>query len=213
GQVLAHRNQSIDSELASLISEHVEEVMVRSPLTCEAARSVCQQCYGWSLAVGRLVDLGEAVGIIAAQSIGEPGTQLTMRTFHTGGVFTGEVARVIKAPNNGTVTWGKGLSTRKVRTRHGDEAFQVEIAGDIIWTPNGSGKKVANSVTPGSFIFVADGTEVGPDQLLAEVTNARIQKSTERATKDVTTDLAGEVLFAQLMPEEKTDRQGNSTRI
>jgi DNA-directed RNA polymerase subunit beta' len=212
GQVLAQRNQSIDPELASLISEHVEEVMVRSPLTCEAARSVCQQCYGWSLAAGRLVDLGEAVGIIAAQSIGEPGTQLTMRTFHTGGVFTGEVARVIKAPNNGTVTWGKGLSTRKVRTRHGDEAFQVEMAGDIIWTPNGSGKKVANSVTPGSFIFVADGTEVSPDQLLAEVTNARIQKSTERATKDVTTDLAGEVLFAQLMPEEKTDRQGNSTR-
>lgn len=213
GQVLARRNQSIDPELASLISEHVDEVMVRSPLTCEAARSVCQQCYGWSLAVGRIVDLGEAVGIIAAQSIGEPGTQLTMRTFHTGGVFTGEVARVIKAPDKGTVTWGKGLSTRKVRTRHGDEAFQVEITGDIIWTPSGSGKKVANSVTPGSFIFVANGTEVSPDQLLAEVTNARVQKSTERATKDVTTDLAGEVLFAQLMPEEKTDRQGNSTRI
>ncbi len=213
GQVLAKRNQSIDPELAALLSEHVEEVMVRSPLTCEAARSVCQQCYGWSLAVGRLVDLGEAVGIIAAQSIGEPGTQLTMRTFHTGGVFTGEVARVIKAPNKGTVTWGKNLSTRKVRTRHGDDAFQVEIAGDIIWTPSGSGKKVANSVTPGSFVFVADGQEVTQDQLLAEVTNARVQKSTERATKDVTTDLAGEVLFAQLMPEEKTDRQGNSTRI
>ena len=56
-------------------------------------RSVCQLCYGWNLAHGKMVDLGEAVGIIAAQSIGEPGTQLTMRTFHTGGVFTGELAQ------------------------------------------------------------------------------------------------------------------------
>ncbi|HAC64996.1 MAG TPA: DNA-directed RNA polymerase subunit beta'' [Cyanothece sp. UBA12306] len=213
GQVLARRNQSMDLELATLISQKVEQVQVRSPLTCEAARSVCQHCYGWSLAVGRMVDLGEAVGIIAAQSIGEPGTQLTMRTFHTGGVFTGEVARQEKAPGQGKISWGKGLSTRKVRTRHGDDAEQVEIAGDLIWTPEGGGKPIAYSVTPGSFLFVSQGQQVEADQLLAEVTNTRVQKSTERATKDVTSDLAGEVLFTQLVPEEKTDRQGNTTRI
>ena len=67
---------------------------MRSPLTCEAARSVCRKCYGWALAHNELVDLGEAVGIIAAQSIGEPGTQLTMRTFHTGGVSTAETGVV-----------------------------------------------------------------------------------------------------------------------
>lgn len=213
GEVLAKRNQSIDPELAVFLSERVEEVMVRSPLTCEAARSVCQNCYGWSLAVGRLVDKGEAVGIIAAQSIGEPGTQLTMRTFHTGGVFTGEVARQVKAPGRGKISWGKGLNTRKVRTRHGDDAEQVEIAGDLVWTPTDGGKAVPFSVTPGSFLFVTQGQTVETDQLLAEVTNTRVQKSTERATKDVTTDLAGEVLFSQLVPEEKTDRQGNTTRI
>jgi DNA-directed RNA polymerase subunit beta' len=67
-------------------------------LTCEATRSVCRLCYGWSLAHSEMVDLGEAVGIIAAQSIGEPGTQLTMRTFHTGGTFTGEMTPQVE-PN------------------------------------------------------------------------------------------------------------------
>ncbi|MFM7579253.1 MAG: DNA-directed RNA polymerase subunit beta', partial [Microcystaceae cyanobacterium] len=74
GNVVAHRNQQMDAALAEKISKATTEVFVRSPLTCEAARSVCQCCYGWSLAHGHLVDLGEAVGIIAAQSIGEPGT-------------------------------------------------------------------------------------------------------------------------------------------
>jgi DNA-directed RNA polymerase subunit beta' len=69
-----------------VIDEGVHQIMVRSPLTCRARHGLCRRCYGWSLARGHLVDLGEAVGIIAAQSIGEPGTQLTMRTFHTGGV-------------------------------------------------------------------------------------------------------------------------------
>ncbi|MEA5508588.1 DNA-directed RNA polymerase subunit beta' [Crocosphaera sp. UHCC 0190] len=213
GKVLAKRNQAIDSDLATEIASHVESVVVRSPLTCEAARSVCQQCYGWSLAVGRPVDLGEAVGIIAAQSIGEPGTQLTMRTFHTGGVFTGEVAEQVKATDVGAVKWGKGLTTRKVRTRHGEDAFQVETAGELTWTPAASGKKTTYSVTPGSLLFINDGDKVEKDQLLAEVTSAKTTRSTERATKDVSTDLAGEVFFANLVAEEKTDRQGNTTYI
>ncbi|MFN8532085.1 MAG: DNA-directed RNA polymerase subunit beta' [Dehalococcoidia bacterium] len=69
-----------------VIEEGIHQLMVRSPLTCRARHGVCRRCYGWSLARGHLVEMGEAVGIIAAQSIGEPGTQLTMRTFHTGGV-------------------------------------------------------------------------------------------------------------------------------
>lgn len=212
-EIIGSRNQYIDGDLAAKIGKSVESVRVRSPLTCEAARSVCRYCYGWSLATGRPVDLGEAVGIIAAQSIGEPGTQLTMRTFHTGGVFTGEVAEQIKAPDEGTVKWGKGLSTRKVRTRHGEDAFQVELAGDLIWTPSGSGKKKTYSVTPGSVLFAADGDNVEKEQMLAEVTAAKSTRSTERATKDVSTDLAGEVFFANLIAEERTDRQGNTTHI
>lgn len=212
GEVVATRNQDMDAELAHEIGERVEEVMVRSPLTCEAARSVCQKCYGWSLAHGHMVDMGEAVGIIAAQSIGEPGTQLTMRTFHTGGVFTGEVARQIRAKADGKVEFGKGLSTRQIRTRHGDERNQVETIGDIKLIPH-KGKTVSTALTAGSLIYVEDGEEVKKGQLLVEVAKARVQKSTEKAAKDVTSDLAGEVLFADLIPEDKKDRQGNTTRI
>ena len=87
GEVLADANETIEEDTAQAIEEAgVTEVYVRSPLTCEAARGVCQVCYGRSPATGQLALLGSAAGIIAAQSIGEPGTQLTMRTFHTGGV-------------------------------------------------------------------------------------------------------------------------------
>jgi DNA-directed RNA polymerase subunit beta' len=216
GEVVAERNQAIDGDLAQEIGDRVEEVIVRSPLTCEAARSVCQHCYGWSLAHGSMVDMGEAVGIIAAQSIGEPGTQLTMRTFHTGGVFTGEVARLVKAEKAGTVKFKKGLTTRKVRTRHGDEREQVDAPGDLVFTATDAGKKKGEftyNLTAGSLVFVTDGATVEEGQLLAEVALVKVQRSTEKAVKDVASDLAGEVLFANLIPEEKTDRQGNTTRI
>jgi DNA-directed RNA polymerase subunit beta' len=90
GGLLVDRNVEIDEEIARRIDESgVEEVLVRSPLTCQSRYGVCRACYGRNLATGELVGVGEAVGIIAAQSIGEPGTQLTMRTFHTGGVAGG----------------------------------------------------------------------------------------------------------------------------
>ncbi|MEQ9238957.1 DNA-directed RNA polymerase subunit beta' [Coleofasciculus sp. E2-BRE-01] len=213
-EVIAKRNQAICDDLANVIGKaEVEELMVRSPLTCEASRSVCQHCYGWSLAHGHMVDLGEAVGIIAAQSIGEPGTQLTMRTFHTGGVFTGEVARQVPAAFDGVVRFSSRLRTRGVRTRHGEEREQVEVAGDLILEPTNKGKSKTIPVTPGSILLVSDGQEVKAEQLLAEVALGKSRLSTEKAAKDVASDLAGEVLFADLIPEEKTDRQGNTTRI
>ncbi|MBW4649448.1 MAG: DNA-directed RNA polymerase subunit beta' [Kastovskya adunca ATA6-11-RM4] len=214
GEVIAEKNKDICDDLAIFIDQAgVQDVNVRSPLTCEAQRSVCQYCYGWSLAHGHMVDLGEAVGIIAAQSIGEPGTQLTMRTFHTGGVFTGEVARQVQAPFDGVVRFSKRLRTRGVRTRHGEDREQVEVAGDIVLTST-SGNKQSQTfpVTPGSLLMVADGEEVSARQLMAEVALGKSRLSTEKITKDVASDLAGEVLFADLVQEEKTDRQGNTTR-
>ena len=87
GELIVDRNQEIDEDKAKAITRSgINRVQVRSPLSCQSRRGMCQLCYGRSLARGRLVSMGEAVGIIAAQSIGEPGTQLTMRTFHTGGV-------------------------------------------------------------------------------------------------------------------------------
>ncbi|MBD2018246.1 DNA-directed RNA polymerase subunit beta' [Microcoleus sp. FACHB-53] len=215
GEVVAERNQDISDELSKEIARSgVKEVFVRSPLTCEASRSVCQHCYGWSLAHGHMVDLGEAVGIIAAQSIGEPGTQLTMRTFHTGGVFTGEAARQVQAPFDGVVRFAKKLRTRGVRTRHGEDREQVEVAADLILEPaDGTQKSQTFPVTVGSLLMVGNGEKVTKNQLLAEVALGKSRLSTEKAAKDVASDLAGEVLFADLIPEEKTDRQGNTTRI
>ncbi len=87
GETIVERNQEITEEKAEqMISAGINRVYVRSPLTCQSRRGICQNCYGRNPATGKLVAIGEAVGIIAAQSIGEPGTQLTMRTFHTGGV-------------------------------------------------------------------------------------------------------------------------------
>ncbi len=87
GESLVHANEIITADIANAIEEAgIKRVQIRSVLTCRSKHGVCARCYGANLATGRLVDIGEAVGIIAAQSIGEPGTQLTMRTFHTGGV-------------------------------------------------------------------------------------------------------------------------------
>lgn len=213
GEIIGHRNQEIDEAFAKKLDKAVNQIKVRSSLTCESVRSVCQKCYGWSLAHGNQVDLGEAVGIIAAQSIGEPGTQLTMRTFHTGGVFTGEVARQIKAQQAGIVRFSPQLKIKRVRTRHGDERDQVEIAGDIELIIAGETEPMTYGLTPGSLLFVDNSQKVEQGQLLAEVYTAKVQKSTEKATKDVSTDLAGEVYFDNIIPEEKTDRQGNTTRI
>ncbi|QZZ20424.1 DNA-directed RNA polymerase subunit beta' [Leptothermofonsia sichuanensis E412] len=217
GEVLATRNQDISETLAEQIEKAgVEEVMVRSPLTCEATRSVCQSCYGWSLAHAKTVDIGEAVGIIAAQSIGEPGTQLTMRTFHTGGVFTGEMARQERASFEGTIRFPKKLRTRPYRTRHGEDALVVESADakSQITLEGKNGQQQSFSVAQGATVLVRDGETVKPGQILAEVPlTGRSRKTTEKAAKDVASDMAGEVKFADLVPEEKKDRQGNTTRI
>ncbi|XZN89768.1 MAG: DNA-directed RNA polymerase subunit beta'' [Microcoleus sp.] len=221
---LAVRNQPITEELALEIGKSgVTEVFLRSPLTCEATRSVCQHCYGWSLAHSKMVDMGEAIGIIAAQSIGEPGTQLTMRTFHTGGVFTGEVAKQERAPFPGVVKF-KNLRTRAFRTRHGEEALVAENSGKLILEGEGfeEGKsgaknqrlKIELAIAQGSTVMVKDGQRAKVGQILAEVPIAgrAAKKTTEKVTTDVASDLAGEAKFADLIPEEKTDRQGNTTR-
>ncbi|MBA4603162.1 DNA-directed RNA polymerase subunit beta' [Thermoactinomyces mirandus] len=94
GEVIVGRNELIDEEIAAKIIEAgIEEVVIRSVLKCRTKHGVCKRCYGRNLALGKQVEIGEAVGIIAAQSIGEPGTQLTMRTFHTGGVAGDDITQ------------------------------------------------------------------------------------------------------------------------
>src|SRR5690349_6341767 len=117
GNVIVDVNGEITEELAGAIqAAGIERVKIRSVLTCEFKRGVGIMCYGRNTASGRLVDLGEEVGVIAAQSIGEPGTQLTMRTFHIGGTASrvSEQSR-LDAKNNGTVRF-IGLQTVKAKS-------------------------------------------------------------------------------------------------
>jgi hypothetical protein len=111
----------------AVIDQRSKSISIRSPLTCrhfqDSREDICQLCYGWSLAHNRLVSLGEAVGIIAAQSIGEPGTQLTMRTFHTGGIFSTDIDAKLFAPHDGQVFFSKNLLGKKVRSFHGQSSF------------------------------------------------------------------------------------------
>ena len=120
---LGLKNHEINSNLAFKISQLRVHVQVRSPLTCLSESAVCQFCYGWNLARNALVSLGDSVGILAAQSIGEPGTQLTMRTFHTGGVFTGKVFDQVYAPFQGKIHYLGISHGRLVRTLQGRIAF------------------------------------------------------------------------------------------
>src|SRR5213076_868017 len=102
---IVEQNQVITNEIADKLRDlKLESIRVRSPLTCESPRGICATCYAVDMSTNRQVEEGLAVGIIAAQSIGEPGTQLTMRTFHTGGVATGSlIENDIKSVNGGTV--------------------------------------------------------------------------------------------------------------
>nr|UZA61386.1 RNA polymerase beta'' subunit [Chlorogonium euchlorum] len=132
GELLARRNDEVTLDLAFEIGKKFEKVFVRSPLTCETNNLICQLCYGWSLAQGNLVSIGEAVGVIAAQSIGEPGTQLTMRTFHTGGVFSGDISEYIFAPFNGFVEYISAIPGTLIRTPEGKIAFLTKSEGSFI---------------------------------------------------------------------------------
>ena len=109
-ELIANIDTQITPNLIRTFKEkNIESFYIRSPLTCSLYRSICQKCYGWDLANENLVDIGEAIGILAGQSIGEPGTQLTMRTFHTGGIFTSEASQQITSPINGVIKFSKIL--------------------------------------------------------------------------------------------------------
>ena len=210
GGVIAHINQDLDHETSKIIVDAgIKSVSVRSPLTCDSARSVCQFCYGWNLAHGSLVDLGEAVGIIAAQSIGEPGTQLTMRNFHTGGVFTGELAEQIKAPFSGIIRLPQNLKSRLIRTRHGQEAIVLETSYKLsLYDYKLNEEKI--EFTQGTILFINDNEQFRKGQVIGEI-STKTNLITERATKDLLTESSGEVFFSDLTSEERVDRQGNIT--
>lgn len=182
GRVLAEnvgnigkRNQDISPALAAQLVKLKKQITVRSPLTCNGKNSICQLCYGWSLAHGNLVSLGEAVGILAAQSIGEPGTQLTMRTFHTGGVFSGDIMDEIRAPFDGVVTFSEALQGLLIRTIHGKIAFLTKIEGNLILNSTEKKRSISFPIGAGTTLFIREKEKVVQEQLLAEFSTSSIE--------------------------------------
>lgn len=206
GALIATANQDINFNLAKeILNAKIPRILIRSSLTCESPNSICQLCYGWSLANDRLVDLGEAVGIIAAQSIGEPGTQLTMRTFHTGGVFTGEVAKQILSPDSGKIRFDKTPRINSIRTRHGDDAF-VLLESLSLQLINHKNVVHKLSFPEGSTLFIQDQQIVQSNELLAEL-SIRTRLGKEKAYKQISTDIDGQVYFTDLIIEETQNKQ------
>jgi DNA-directed RNA polymerase subunit beta' len=166
GEAIVDENEMITADKARLIERlGLDKIAVRSPMTCQAPLGICRLCYGMDLATGAMVEEGMAVGIIAAQSIGEPGTQLTMRTFHFGGVATrsGATDNEYKAKKPGIVT----LERINVVTNEQGQKIALCRTGELL-IQRGKGQPVVEkfSVPNGSEMMVADGQEVAAGQVL-----------------------------------------------
>ncbi|HSC78686.1 MAG TPA: DNA-directed RNA polymerase subunit beta', partial [Candidatus Acidoferrales bacterium] len=196
GNIIVDVNQEITEELAGAIqAAGIERVKIRSVLTCESRRGVCISCYGRNLATGRTVEMGEAVGVIAAQSIGEPGTQLTMRTFHIGGTATrvAEQSR-LDAKNNGFV---KFINMQTVKSREGDQVAMNRTGALAIVDEKGR-EKERYAIVYGARLKVEDGQPVTVGLLLAEW---------DPYTFSILTEMGGEVKFKDVTPGETLEEQ------
>jgi DNA-directed RNA polymerase subunit beta' len=168
GDTIVDVNDEIDEDKASAVQEAgIEKVRIRSVLTCAARRGVCKRCYGRDLATGRLVELGQAVGVIAAQSIGEPGTQLTMRTFHIGGTASRiSEQNTLDARHNGTVHY-EGLVVVETH-KEGGQLIVMNRNGSLIIKDEKGRDRERYNIVYGARLKVKDGQKVETGQVLVE---------------------------------------------
>lgn len=196
-KTIAKKNSQITPVLYDLLKKkYISKVYLRSPLTCLLYRAICQKCYGWDLSNENLVDIGEAVGIIAGQSIGEPGTQLTMRTFHTGGIFTSEVSQQVISPITGIVRFSKFLDTLTLRTNRGEEVVITKNSGSLIIIPNSTNENV-NKITlsRNTIVFPKSNQYIQKDTVIGELLN--VDKQLRREIKPIVSDTSGEIIISK----------------
>jgi DNA-directed RNA polymerase subunit beta' len=154
-----------EDEVETIEALGIDEVRVRTPLTCDTRFGLCARCYGRDLARGSLVNVGEAIGVIAAQSIGEPGTQLTMRTFHIGGAASrAAAANQVEAKSNGTVRFTPQI--RYVTNPKGEKVV-ISRTGEVLVTDDNGRERERHKVPYGATLLAADGKPVKAGQTLA----------------------------------------------
>ena len=211
-ELIVTANETIDEEKARMISEtSIEEVEIRSALTCESRRGICALCYGRNLASGRVVESGEAVGVVAAQSIGEPGTQLTLRTFHIGGT----ASRISAESTIQTKFGGKVVfeNLRTVSFDDGDEPREVVLSrqGEIrIMDPEGDTRQLMAYIIPyGAELLVQEGMTLEKGQVLA---------SWDPYNSVILSEISGEVAFQDIIEgttfrEESDEQTGHKEKV
>jgi DNA-directed RNA polymerase subunit beta' len=210
-ELIVKTSEEIDEAKVTAIEESgLERVKIRSVLTCQSRRGVCVRCYGRDLARGHMVNLGEAIGVIAAQSIGEPGTQLTMRTFHIGGTASRRAEQTtLEARNDGSV---KFINLSTVTNREGDLVVMNrngEIAIVEIPEPGRERERERYRIVYGAKLKKRDGARVKSGDLLAEW---------DPYTLPILTEVSGIVKFGDLidsvtMEERVDERTGLSTKV
>ena len=173
-----------EDEVDSIEGLGIDEVRVRTPLTCDTRWGLCAKCYGRDLGRGSIVNSGEAIGVMAAQSIGEPGTQLTMRTFHIGGAASRTaVASQVEAKSNGTVRFTPQM--RYVTSPKGEKVV-ISRTGEVLVTDDNGRERERHKVPYGATLAVSDGTLVRAGQMLA---------AWDPHTRPIITEYAGTVRF------------------
>ncbi len=207
GEVLVKANQEIDEKLVEKIENAgLERVKIRSVLTCRTKRGVCVSCYGRDLARGHMVNIGEAVGIIAAQSIGEPGTQLTMRTFHIGGTASRRAEQtMLQTRNDGKV---KYINLSTVRNKDKD-AVVMNRNGELAIVDESGRERERYPIIYGAKIKADNGQAVKSSDLVAEW---------DPYTIPILTEVSGRVKFGDIvegitMQEQLDEVTGFSTKV
>ena len=188
GEMVIKAGALLDEDMVDAIdAAGIDEVKVRTPLTCDTRFGLCAQCYGRDLGRGVLVNVGEAIGVIAAQSIGEPGTQLTMRTFHIGGAASRTaVASSVEAKSNGVARLTPSM--RYVTNARG-ELIVIARSGEIIITEENGRERERHKVPYGATLSVKEGSKIKAGQNLA---------NWDPHTRPIVTEYAGEVRFENI---------------
>lgn len=177
----------VEDVVDTIESLGIDEVKVRTPLTCETRYGLCAKCYGRDLGRGYLVNAGEAVGVIAAQSIGEPGTQLTMRTFHIGGAASRAAATSqLEAKSNGSVQY---TATMRYVTNARKELVAISRSGEIIIADDAGRERERHKVPYGATLMVTDGAKIKAGAVLA---------AWDPHTRPIITEYAGRIRFENI---------------
>ncbi|MFC1628194.1 DNA-directed RNA polymerase subunit beta' [Gemmatimonadota bacterium] len=206
GELILGAGEQITESVAERIEDTgIETILIRSVLTCESRRGICQKCYGRNLATGRMVNIGEAVGVMAAQSIGEPGTQLTLRTFHIGGTasrITAQSEIIVK--QSGRIEF-KGIQQVEQKLEEGSRTVALNRTGKILIKDDRDHILAKYNVPYGASILVKDGQDVEKSEKLYEW---------DPYSTVILTEFDGQIAFKDISEEltvrEKLDEQTGS---